>query len=170
MSLPDITIRDAQPGDIDEVYSMMDALIRYQKLDKPPIDINVFKRDTGLFPPNTTKYFHTLVAEDGDGVLAGYALYFFTYKPSRGKIFYIEDIFVKEEFRGKGVGHLLMKECAKRAKTVFCYCMKLQVLEWNPAKAFYEDHGGKFNGVKIGDWLEYEYDNKAMDKILRDKK
>jgi GNAT superfamily N-acetyltransferase len=55
--------------------------------------------------------FHTLLPE-WDGKLAGYVIYFPFYSSFQGPGLFLEDIYVREEFRGKGIGKLLMAELA----------------------------------------------------------
>ena len=63
------------------------------------------------------KYFHCVVAESQDhaqrGTLLGFALYFFAYSTWEGKMLYLEDLYVSEQHRGKGMGIALWKSVAK---------------------------------------------------------
>ena len=63
------------------------------------------------------KYFHCVVAESRDpaqrGALLGFALYFFAYSTWEGKMLYLDDLYVSEQHRGKGMGIALWKSVAK---------------------------------------------------------
>lgn len=87
---------------------------------------------------------HALVAE-WDGQPAGYAFYFFTYSTWVGRYsLFVEDIFVRDQFRGKGIGKALMKHMATIAEKQFCYGMRWEVLDWNtPAIDFYRSLGAE---------------------------
>jgi GNAT superfamily N-acetyltransferase len=167
-----ITIRDAAAEDMEEVHTMAADLISYQKLPYEPIDKEVFLKQSGFFPPNTIPYFHVYVAEatdaSGNKTLAGYSLdYFFVKLTNKGHTLFIEDLFVKEPFRGQSVGHMLLKQNAIRTKKHNGYSMKLECLDWNPAKKFYERHGGKWDGIKTRpDAITYEYDKQAIDSLV----
>lgn len=68
----------------------------------------------------------------------GFALYFFTYSTWEGLCLYLDDIFVREEFRGKGVGTSLMKALATEVLKNDCSRFLWQVLDWNkPAIDYY---------------------------------
>lgn len=129
------------------------------------MNLETFKRDSGLSPDQPIPYFKVLIVESSDGQLAGYALYFFTYKTSSGKYLYVEDIFVKEEFRKQTAGIMLMRELAKIARQNESRGMKLFVLDWNPARKFYERCGGKWNNSTYNEWLEYEFGPDAIDML-----
>ena len=86
-----------------------------------------------------------------DGQPAGFAFFFFNYSTWMGKPgLYLEDLFVKVEFRGKGIGKALMQHLAQIAVDEDCYGMRWQVLDWNtPAIEFYESFGGKL----LKEWI-----------------
>jgi len=87
---------------------------------------------------------HALIAE-WDGDPAGYGFYYFTYSTWVGRYsLFVEDIFVRAQFRGKGIGKALMKHMAKIAETQSCYGMRWEVLDWNkPAIDFYHSLGAE---------------------------
>lgn len=86
---------------------------------------------------------------------AGMAL-FNTYRLatfSGRRVMYLEDLFVREKFRGQGVGGLLFKETERLAKELDCCKIEWKCLAWNEnAKSFYSRHGG----VSDGEWLTYD--------------
>jgi len=86
-------------------------------------------------------YFNCYLAEY-DGEILGMALYFFAYYTWVGKSLYLDDLYVKEKYRGKNIGSLLMKKMMEVAKAENCKRLRLQVLHWNePAITFYEKNG-----------------------------
>ena len=88
--------------------------------------------------------FRTLMA-DCDERPAGFALFFLNYSTWLGRPgLYLEDLFVRPEFRGKGIGKGMLAELARIAVAENCYGMKWQVLDWNtPAIEFYGALGAK---------------------------
>ena len=87
---------------------------------------------------------HALIAE-WDGDPAGYGFYYFTYSTWVGRYsLFVEDIFVRGQFRGKGIGKALMKHMAAIAQKQSCYGMRWEVLDWNtPAIDFYRSLGAE---------------------------
>lgn len=90
------------------------------------------------------KRFHCLVAEL-DGVAAGFALYFYSYSTWEGRAgIYLEDLFVRPEFRGLGIGKALLAHLAGIAVAAGCARLEWSVLDWNqPAIDFYHRIGAK---------------------------
>ena len=77
-----------------------------------------------------------------DGVPAGFTVFFHNFSTFVGKQgLYIEDIYVKPEFRGKGIGKAMFLQCIKLAKERNCGRVEWVVLDWNPAREFYEYFG-----------------------------
>lgn len=85
--------------------------------------------------------FEVLIAQLG-GEPVGFALFFPNYSTWEGKPgLYIEDIFVEEQARKSGIGRQLIAAVAKIAKSRGCARIDLSVLEWNPARGFYQRLG-----------------------------
>ena len=92
------------------------------------------------------KVWEAFVVED-DGKIVGMALYYIRYSTWRGRMFYLEDFIVKEEYRGKGYGKALFERCIEQTQTLRCHGMTFQVLDWNtPAIEFYKKYDGQFEG------------------------
>ena len=86
-----------------------------------------------------------------DGVPAGFTVFFHNFSTFVGRHgLYIEDIFVKPGFRGKGIGKAMFLHCVKLAKERNCGRVEWTVLDWNPAREFYEYFGaGPVDGWHI---------------------
>jgi len=82
--------------------------------------------------------------------VAGFALWYHTYSTFRGKRgLYLEDLFVRPEFRNKGCGKALLSWVANHARTTNCFRVDWSVLAWNEsAKAFYRTLGA----APVADW------------------
>src|SRR3546814_8303151 len=82
--------------------------------------------------------FEALIAEL-DGGPAGFALYFHNYSTWEGRAgIYLEDLYGAERARGHGIGRKLMAALARLAAERDCRRLDLSVLEWNPARRFYD--------------------------------
>ena len=96
-------------------------------------------------------------------VPVGMVIFFHNYSTFLGKPgFYIEDIFVKESYRGLGIGKALFLECVRIAKERDCGRMEWSVLNWNPARKFYE----KLGAFPLDEWTVYRLNKKAMENLL----
>ena len=89
--------------------------------------------------------FRALIAE-WDGKVAGYALFFEFYSTFQGRAgIFLEDIFVRPEFRKKGIGGDLLARVAKTAWEEDYFCMRWEVLDWNKSAInFYNKLGATF--------------------------
>lgn len=151
-----LNIRPATAEDVPLILEFVRELAVYERephaVEATEAD---FLRDG--FGPNP--YFHCLIGEV-EGRSAGFALYFFNYSTWTGHPgIYLEDLFVRPEFRGCGLGKALLARVASIALEKDCRRMQWSVLDWNqPAIDFYLSLGGKFmdewRGVRLtGDSL-----------------
>lgn len=129
-----MTIRNALAKDVAAIHSLIIELAVYEK--EPNAVINTPENlQEDLF---THKRCFAIVAEDEEQII-GFALYYFGYSTWKGCTLYLEDIFVQERARKKGVGQALFDEILKRAKMEKVKRMDWQVLTWNtPAINFYK--------------------------------
>ena len=88
--------------------------------------------------------FRALVGEWA-GQPAGYALFFDYFSTWTGRGLFLEDLFVREKFRGRGIGRALLAEVARIAVDEHCYGIHWEVLDWNEkAIALYKALGADF--------------------------
>ena len=154
-----LNIRPATPNDIPEILKFIRELAEYEKLaDQAVATAEDLLRDGFSEQP----YFHVLIAE-WDGQPAGFALYFFTYSTFQGRPgLYLEDVFVRPPFRGKGIGKALLLHVAKIAVNEGCGRFQWQVLDWNtPAIKFYESLGAQV----MREWLTMRVSGEALEKL-----
>ena len=136
-----LVIREATASDAALIVEMIRELADFEReLDLVDITPDDLVRDG--FGENPS--FHALVAE-WDGQAAAYILYFFTYSTWAGRpSLFVEDLFVRAGFRGKGIGTALLKRMAAIACERKCYGMRWEVLNWNSAAIdFYHALGAK---------------------------
>jgi len=87
--------------------------------------------------------------------LAGFSLWYYRFSTWKGRRFYLEDLYIKEAYRGKGLGKKLINEAIEEAKRMKCTGMMWQVLDWNqPAIDFYNTLGVKMDAG----WLNVHLD------------
>jgi GNAT superfamily N-acetyltransferase len=136
-----LVIRDAVEADAPLIVAMIRELAEFEhQLEQVDITPGDLLRDGfGKLPR-----FHSLIAEWNEQP-AGYALYFFTYSTWAGRPnLYVEDLFVRPQFRSKGIGKALLKRMAAVAVEHNCHGMRWEVLDWNNAAVdFYCSLGAK---------------------------
>jgi diamine N-acetyltransferase len=94
---------------------------------------------------------------------AGIATWFWTYKSFRGQRgLYLEDLYVRPQFRGQGLGRRFLGELAGRARAAGGH-MEWRVLDWNaPAIAFYESLGARL----VPQWVDCRLEDAALEKLV----
>jgi len=89
------------------------------------------------------------VAVNTENEIIGYVTYFFAYYTWTGKSLYMDDLYVRPEFRAKNVGTKLINRVIAFAKTENCRKLRWQVSEWNqPAIEFYKSMGADIDSVE----------------------
>ncbi|MEZ5007610.1 MAG: GNAT family N-acetyltransferase [Chitinophagales bacterium] len=143
MNSQDIYIRPAQQNDLSAAYALIKELALFEKEPNEPTNsFNQFKED---FSKNQ---FECLVAINSENII-GIALYFWGYSTWKGKMLFLDDLVVKEEFRKNKVGSQLFNAIMKVAKEESANLVKWQVLDWNtPAIKMYE----KVNAIFDTGW------------------
>lgn len=98
-----------------------------------------------------------------DGECAGFAVFFGTYSTFMAQPgLYLEDLYVKPQLRGKGIGIALLKHLAKIAIERDCGRVEWGVLDWNqPAINFYE----KLGAVPMDEWTKYRLTGDALKSL-----
>ncbi len=138
--MSDFIIRECTHEDMGLVLSFIRELAVYEKM----IDEVVVTEDL-LYDQLLVKKLSACVLAFEDNVPVGFALYFFNFSTFLGKNgLYLEDLFVRPAFRGKGYGKKLLFHLADIAKQRNCGRMEWSVLNWNtPAIDFYKSIGAK---------------------------
>jgi GNAT superfamily N-acetyltransferase len=151
-----VIVRPIEAGDVPRLLELIDGLADYEKLPRPDGAARARMAADALRDP---RRFLTLLAEV-DGLVVGYAIYFFTYSTFRARsTLYLEDIFVLPEQRGHGAGVALFRACAREAVANDCARMEWQVLAWNtPSIDFYKRLGAR----QLEDWLPFRLDDESL--------
>ena len=148
-------VRAAGPEDAGLILELVRELAAFEREpDAVAATAEDFRRELASAHPA----FGCLIAEL-DGRPAGFALFFHNFSTWTGRRgIYLEDLFVRDSARGRGVGRRLIVELARLAVERGCARLDLWVLQWNPARRFYEDLGYHWKE----DWLHYRLDGKAL--------
>ncbi|MDR2117352.1 MAG: GNAT family N-acetyltransferase [Planctomycetaceae bacterium] len=153
-------IRVAVPEDAGLVLQFIRELAEYEHLLE-----TVFITQEILYEWISSHRVEVLLAEY-DGEAVGFALYYFTYSTFRGQSgIYIEDLFVRPQFRGLGIGTRFFYELAKIARLRGCFRLDWMVLDWNiNSIAFYK----KLGGHPVENWTTFRLDGEPL-KLLAEK-
>jgi GNAT superfamily N-acetyltransferase len=152
-----LNIRPAAKDDAQLLRDLIHELAEFERLEHETIvTVDDILRDGFGSQPR----FRALIAE-WDGQPAGYALFFEFYSTFQGRPgLFLEDIFVRPQFRQKRIGTDLLAAVAKIAWEEDYFCLRWEVLDWNtPAIDFYKKLGAEFldewrSVVLIGDALQ----------------
>jgi GNAT superfamily N-acetyltransferase len=133
-----VVIRDATAADAGTIVWMIRALAEYESLlEQVGIEEADVLRDG--FGPHPC--FECLLAEIASDPV-GFALYLADYSTFAGRAgIFVEDLFVAEAARGRGIGRRLLARIAALAQERGASSLNLNVLDWNPARAFYQRLG-----------------------------
>ncbi|XP_076436700.1 diamine acetyltransferase 1-like [Babylonia areolata] len=162
-------IRDATHLDCEDILRMIKELAVYSKMaDQVTITANDLRRD--VFGEN--KFCHVVVAEltEGSGggqrPLVGYLVYCYTYNPWYGRSCFLEDFYVMEEWRQRGIGSALWATVTQRALAMQCQFVKWEVLDWNHRSIkFYKDRGARDITGEEGRLL-FKLDRPDMERLV----
>lgn len=131
-----IQVRQAGSADAELLLQLIGEMGEQERM---PVFTNEEKLARDGF--GSAPKFHAFIAQAGTQV-AGYALAFDCYSSFRGSGLFLEDLFVRDEFRGQGVGKVLMSRVKAMATELGCFGIMLNVLDWNePAQRFFERAG-----------------------------
>ena len=155
-----INIRPAQAEDSQFIADMVRELAIYEKLEHECL-INAGKVRQALFAATPQAY--ALIAEY-QGQPAGFALYFYnfsTFLTKRG--IYLEDLYVRSQHRGQGLGLALLKRLAQIAHEQNCERLEWCVLNWNTSAInFYKSLGAQ----GMDEWTTYRLSRDGIAQLL----
>lgn len=141
MNMDNLKIRRAGRSDIPNILMLIKELAEYEKLLQEVVTTEKHLEEA-IF--GDKKFVEVLIAEF-NGELAGQTIFFHNFSTFIGRPgLYIEDLYVRPQFRGKGIGKALLNEVIKLAKERNCGRVEWVVLDWNqPAIEFYKSIGAK---------------------------
>lgn len=138
----ELKIRPIKSADYKDLISMFKEFATFQKMpDKMINSVEQMNEESELV--------NGFVIEKESGELVAYATYFYAYFTWIGKSMYMDDLYVKPEFRGQGLGKELIESVINKAKAENCKKVHWQVSGWNKnAIDFYKTLGAKVDDIE----------------------
>jgi GNAT superfamily N-acetyltransferase len=158
-NVPGFEIRPASEADVPVIYSFIKKLAAYEKLTHEVVATEMLLRET-LFGSLRTAEVAIGYCE---GKPVGFVLFFHNYSTFLGRPgLYIEDLFVDEAYRRRGLGRALLLYVAQLANERRCGRLEWAVLDWNkPAINFYK----KLGAVAMNEWTIYRVTGEALSEL-----
>ena len=156
---PEVRIDRAVPTDCEEIVALIGELAEYERLAHE-VQIDPAELKHHLFGPRP--YAEAVLARSGGGT-AGFALFFHNYSTFVGKPgLYLEDLFVRPQYRGRGIGQAMLRYLASVAVARGCGRFEWAVLDWNKdAIGFYR----KLGAVPMNDWTVFRLAGPALQRL-----
>lgn len=153
-----IAIRFAERKDVPLILDFIRELAKYEKLENQVVATESLL-EYWLFDQKEAE---VLLAEE-DGVPVGFALFFHNFSTFLGRAgIYLEDLFVRPEARGNGVGKALITRLAQLAVERGCGRLEWSCLDWNqPSITFYKSLGA----VPMDGWTVYRLSGKTLQEM-----
>ncbi len=152
-------IRNASESDVPLILQFIRDLAEYERLAHLVVATEELLR-AALF--GGSPFAEVLIGEE-DGTPAGFALFFHNFSTFLAQPgIYLEDLFVKPEYRGRGYGKALLARLAQIARDRRCGRVEWAVLDWNePSIAFYKSLGAR----PMEDWRTFRLTGDALEKL-----
>jgi GNAT superfamily N-acetyltransferase len=156
-----LSIRPAARADLPLIAQFIRDLAEYEKLAH---EVRFDEAVLGQRLFGARPYAEVLIGEI-DGAPQGFALFFHNFSTFEGKPgVYLEDLFVRPEARGSGLGKTLLQRLAQIAVERDCARLEWWVLDWNePAIAFYKSLGAK----PMEEWTTFRVDGDALTALAK---
>jgi GNAT superfamily N-acetyltransferase len=157
--MTEILVRSASTEDVSLILSFINELAEYERLSHEVVATEDSLREW-LFGNRPVA--EVMIGESG-GDPAGFALFFYNFSTFLGKPgIYMEDLYVRPEFRGRGIGRALLVHLAGLAKERGCGRLEWSVLDWNePAIGFYRGIGAS----PVSGWTVYRVTGEALEEL-----
>jgi GNAT superfamily N-acetyltransferase len=154
-----ITIRPAAEGDVTVILQFIRDLAKYEHLEHQVVVTEGLLREA-LFG---SRPYAEVVLACLNGEPVGFALFFHNFSTFLGRAgIYLEDLYVRPEARGHGVGRRLLAWLAATAVSRGCGRLEWSVLDWNePSIRFYRNLGA----VALDDWTLYRVTGPALSQL-----
>lgn len=153
------TIRVAESADVPLILEFIRKLADYERLSH---EVVASEADLELYLFGKNKVAEVILAYEGE-IPVGFALFFQNFSTFLGKPgIYLEDLFVLEEYRGKGYGKSLLTYLAKLAVERKCGRLEWAVLDWNePSIEFYKSLGASL----LDEWIVNRVTGEKLHKL-----
>lgn len=159
--LKEFKLRFAEEKDVPLILQFIKELASYEKLLHEVTATEEILRES-LFERAVAE----VIIGEFEGRPIGFALFFHNFSTFLGLPgIYLEDLYVKPEMRGKGLGKIMLAFLAKLANERNCGRLEWSVLDWNePSINFYK----KMGAVPMDDWTVYRVSDNALTNLVRE--
>merc|ERR1712183_44733 len=159
---PGYSVREGISTDVDDLHRLVQGLAVYEKEPVSVVQTTVESMRQDLLDG----VFRFLVAETGDGTIVAFGVWFWAYSTWEGRFIYLEDLFVLEEHRGKGIGTAFLKALAAKCVKAGGKRFRWQCLDWNTdSLRFYESIGAQNQSTPDCVWLTYQLVGDKLDSF-----
>ena len=155
-------LRPAVPADVPVLVGLIEELAAFER-EPDAVEIDEAMLGDALFTPTPTVF--ATVAEE-DGAVIGAAIHFRNFSTWTGRVgIYLEDLYVRPDHRGRGIGRALLVHLARTAHDRGYARVDWSVLDWNePALALYRSVGAR----PMTGWTGYRLDGDALAALARE--
>ncbi len=137
----DLRIEKIGESDFEELVNLFRDFAAFEKL--PHRMVNTVEKMR-----QETEHFNGFTIKDEHNNILGYTVFFFAYFTWTGKSLYMDDLYICPQYRGKGLGKMLINEVASFARKNKCHKLRWQVADWNePAIKLYRSLGARIDDV-----------------------
>lgn len=153
-----VTFRKAEREDVALILEFIKGLAAYEKMENEVVADEALLEEW-IFDKQKTEVIFAVA----DGKEVGFALFFHNFSTFLGRAgLYLEDLFVKPEYRGKGYGKAILKKLAAIAVERGCGRLEWSCLDWNkPSIDFYRSLGA----VPMEEWTVYRVTGETLKKL-----
>ena len=153
-------VRPAEAADVPVLLELVHALAVYER-EPDAVETTEAQLHEALFGPAPVAWCHVALADDG--AVVGFALWHLTFSTWRGTAgIWLEDLFVRPEARGGGLGRALLQELARTCTRRGYSRLAWWVLDWNePSIGFYRSLGA----VPQDEWTTFRLDGEALVRL-----
>jgi GNAT superfamily N-acetyltransferase len=153
-----VTYRSAEARDVPLILQFIRDLAAYEKLSHEVVATEELLR-AWLFEKRVAEVIFAVV----DGIEAGFALFFHNFSTFLGRAgIYLEDLYVKPEYRGRGIGKGLLRHLAQIAVARGCGRLEWACLDWNrPSIDFYLSLGAQ----PMDEWTVYRLSGDTLRRL-----
>lgn len=159
-----LRLRAAQEADCDIILQLITELADYEEL-RAEVVADRLALESALFGPSPRVFCTLAEWQDSshEPATAGFALWFYNFSTFKGRHgIYLEDLFVRPEFRGRGIGRALLQSLAQRCMSEGLARLEWAVLDWNqPALNFYTQLGAQ----ALTQWVPHRVTGEALTQL-----